>query len=61
MRNGIFDSSIRLLRHAVLSFGTIIAYMYMKEIEVYTLRISINSAHYGLSKEDLSRLMIWKT
>ena len=61
MRNGILDSSIRLLRHAVLSFGTIIAYMYMKEIEVYTLRISINSAHYGLSKEDLSRLMIWKT
>ncbi len=60
MRNGIFDSSMRLLRHAVLSFGAIIAYMYMKEIEVYTLRILINSAYYGLSKEDLSRLMIWK-
>jgi V/A-type H+-transporting ATPase subunit C len=60
MRNGIFDASMRLLRHAMLSFGTIVAYMYMKEIEVYTLRISINSAYYGLSKEDLSRLMIWK-
>lgn len=61
MRNSIFDQSIKLLRHAVLSFGTIIAYMYLKEIEVYTLRISINSSYYGLSKEDLSRLMIWKT
>ncbi len=61
MRNNIFESSMKLLKHAVLSFGTIIAYMYLKEIEVYTLRISMNSLRYGLSKEELSRLMIWKT
>lgn len=60
LRNSIFDNSMRLLNHSILSFGAILAYAYMKEIEIFTLRILINSKLYGLSKEEVSGLIIWK-
>ncbi len=60
MKNSIFNSSVSLLRHSILSFGAILAYAYMKEIEIYTLRIAINSRLYGLTKEETQRLMVWK-
>lgn len=60
MRNAIFESSKRLLNHSILSFGAMLAYAYMKEIESFTLRVLINSKLYGLAKEDVQRLIIWK-
>ncbi|MEM3204937.1 MAG: V-type ATPase subunit [Candidatus Micrarchaeaceae archaeon] len=59
MRNSIFNSSIKLLRHSVLSFTTILAYMYLKEIEVFTIRILAKGMLYGLSKEEISELITW--
>lgn len=61
LRNSIFENSMRLLNHSILSFGSILAYSYMKEIEVFTLRVLINSKMYGLSKEETSRLIVWKS
>ena len=60
LRNAIFNKSISLLNHSILSFGAILAYAYMKEIEIFTLRVLINSKMYGLSKEETSRLIVWK-
>lgn len=61
MKNSIFNNSIRLLKHSILSFGTMLAYAYMKEIEVFTIRIMVNSRLYGLSKEETARLISWKS
>lgn len=60
MRNSIFNDSMRLLRHSILSFGAILAYSYMKEIELFTLRILIQGRVYGLSREEIERLIVWK-
>ncbi len=60
MRNSIFSTSLKYLRRSVLSFGAILAYVYLKEIEVFTLRILIKSKEYGLSSEEISRLIEWK-
>ncbi len=61
LRNSIFESSMKLLKHSILSFSAILAYAYMKEIEIFTLRILINSKLYGLGKEEASRLITWKS
>lgn len=60
LRNAIFVKGIKSLGHSILAFGTMLAYMYMKETEVYTLRILINGRSYGLEKDDIDRLMGWK-
>ncbi|MDE1762253.1 MAG: V-type ATPase subunit [Candidatus Micrarchaeota archaeon] len=60
MQNSIFNKSIKLLRHSVLSIGTIVAYAYMKEIEVFTLRILIKGKAYSLGQDELSRMIVWK-
>ncbi len=60
LRNAIFNNSMKMLNHSILSFGAILAYAYMKEIEIFTLRVLINSKMYGLSKEETSRLIVWK-
>lgn len=60
MRNHIINYAIKSLKPTILSFGTILAYIYLKEMEIYTIRISVNSKLYGLTSEDISRLMIWK-
>ena len=59
MRNQIFNESSRLLKSAVLTLGALVDYVYMKEIEVFTLRALIKSKEYGLSREDVSRLVAW--
>ncbi|MDE1767882.1 MAG: V-type ATPase subunit [Candidatus Micrarchaeota archaeon] len=61
IRNSIFKNSVSILNHSILSFGAILAYAYMKEIEIFTLRVIINSKIYGLSKEEANRLIVWKT
>ncbi len=60
MKNSIFNESIRLLKHSILSFGAILIYSYLKEIEVFTLRILIHGRLYGLSKDEIERLIVWK-
>ncbi len=60
VRNEIFNKSMSLLNHSILSFGAILAYAYMKEIEIFTLRVMINSKMYGLSKDEAQRLIVWK-
>ncbi len=60
LKNAIFERSTKLLNHSILSFGAILAYAYMKEIEIYTLRIIINGRLYGLSREEMQRLIVWK-
>ncbi len=59
MRNQIFNSSLKLLRMSVLSFGSLVDYVYLKEIEVFTLRALIKSKEYGLTKEEVSKLVVW--
>jgi vacuolar-type H+-ATPase subunit C/Vma6 len=60
MHNYIMDQGLRVLKPAILSFGTILAYIYLKELEVYTIRIAINSKLYGLTPEEVSMLIAWK-
>jgi V/A-type H+-transporting ATPase subunit C len=59
MRNQIFNISDRMLRSSVLSLGVLVDYVYLKEIEVFTLRALIKSKEYGLSKEEITRLVVW--
>ncbi len=59
MRNQIFNASMRMLRASVLSIGALVDYIYLKEIEVFTLRAIVKSKEYGLSKEEVSRLVVW--
>ncbi|MGI0100901.1 MAG: V-type ATPase subunit [Candidatus Micrarchaeaceae archaeon] len=60
MRNAIFKKAVALLRHSSLSYGVIIGYFYLKEIEVFTLRILINGRSLGLSNEEINRMIAWK-
>ncbi len=60
LKNAILNDSMRLLKHSILSFGAILAYSYLKEIEIFTLRILIHSRMYGLSKEETERLLVWR-
>jgi vacuolar-type H+-ATPase subunit C/Vma6 len=57
LRNNVFMQSRRMLNHSMLSFGAMLAYAYMKEIEIFTLRIIINSRLYGLGREDTAKLI----
>jgi vacuolar-type H+-ATPase subunit C/Vma6 len=59
MRNQIFNASLKLLRLSVLSFGSLVDYVYLKEIEVFTLRALVKSKEYGLAKEEISKLVVW--
>ncbi len=59
MLNEIFASALRGVRHSVLSFGTIVAFLYLKEIEVFTLRILIKGKSYGLSDEEIKGMISW--
>ncbi len=59
MRNQIFNTSRKLLRSSVLSLGTLVDYVYLKEIEVFTLRALSKAKEYGLTKEEVSGLIVW--
>ncbi len=60
MKNAIFNMSKKAITQSVLCLTSIISYVYLKEIEVSTLRILIKGKEYGLTKDELSELMIWK-
>ncbi|MDE1856081.1 MAG: V-type ATPase subunit [Candidatus Micrarchaeota archaeon] len=60
MKNDLLNRSMKLLKHSVLSIGTVISYAYLKEIEVFTLRIAIKGKGYGLGRDELSKMMVWK-
>ncbi len=60
MNNYILNQGLKVLKPAILSFGTILAYIYLKELEVYTIRIAINSKVYGLDPEEVSMLIAWR-
>jgi vacuolar-type H+-ATPase subunit C/Vma6 len=59
MRNQMFNASLRLLRLSMLSFGSLVDYIYLKEVEVFTLRALIKGREYGLTKDEISRLVVW--
>ncbi len=59
MRNQLFNKSLKMLRHAVLSFSALLAYVYLKETEIFALRILVKSKIYGLSKDETSKLITW--
>lgn len=60
IRNAMLAKGIRSLGPKILSFGTMLAYLYMKDSEVSTLRVLINGKAYGLEKEEIQRLIGWK-
>lgn len=60
MKNAIFNESLRMLKHSILSIGAVLAYSYLKEIEIYTLRIIIHGRIYGLTREEMERLIVWR-
>ena len=59
MMNELFRDALKTVRHSVLSFGTIIAFLYLKEIEVSTLRIIIKGRSYGLGEDEIRRMITW--
>ncbi len=60
MRSSIFKLALKTLTHSVLSLTTVIAYVYLKEIELSVLRAVIKSKEYNLNSDELSELIIWK-
>ena len=61
MRNSMFKKAISLLHNTVLSFGVIVGYFYLKEIEVFTLRIYIMGKMHGLTNEEITGMTEWQT
>ncbi|MDE1832915.1 MAG: V-type ATPase subunit [Candidatus Micrarchaeota archaeon] len=59
MRNRIFEKVLSTLRHSVLSFGTIVAYFYLKEIEIFALRVIIKGKMYGLTENEINEMIRW--
>ncbi len=60
MRNSIRNAAMKVLSHSVLSLSSIVAYVYLKDVEVTTLRILIKGKAYGLQKDELAGLIVWK-
>lgn len=60
MRSFIFKLALKTLTQSVLSLTTVIAYVYLKEIELSVLRAVIKSKKYNLTSEEISELIIWK-
>lgn len=60
MRNSMFKKAISLLRSTVLNFGVLISYFYLKEIEVFTLRIYIMGRMHGLTNEEIAGMAEWQ-
>lgn len=60
MKNQMLRESVHLVRHSVLSFGAIVAYVYLKELEMATLRALLKGKQYGLNEAEMEELMAWK-
>jgi V/A-type H+-transporting ATPase subunit C len=61
IRRAMIRSAEKYTGHRILSFATMLSYLYMKEAEVYMLRIIANGSEYGLDRKDMSMLIGWKT
>lgn len=61
IRNYIFKRAVSLLRHSVLSFASIVAYFYLKEMEIFKLRVLIKGMDYGLSGNETMEMLAWQT
>lgn len=59
MLNDVFAKALRTVRHSVLSFGAVVAFLYLKEIEVFTLRVLIKGKSYGLSDDEIKGMISW--
>lgn len=59
MRSAIFKKAVALLQHSTLSYAVIMGYFYLKEMEVFTLRILINGKSYGLTREEIAEMVDW--
>ena len=55
MRNSLFRMAMHLLRHSVLSFGVLVGYAYIKEMEVFAIRTLVEGKQNGLSGEEIGR------
>ena len=60
MRNSMFKKAISILHSTVLNFGVLISYFYLKEIEVFTLRIYIIGRMHGLTNEEVTGMAEWQ-
>jgi len=59
MMNEIFRDSFKTIRHSVLSFGTLVAFIYLKEMEVFTLRVIVKGKSYALGDEEIRKMITW--
>lgn len=59
MLNEIFRRALRGVRHSVLSFGALVAFLYLKEVEVFTIRILVKGRSYGLSDAEIRGMISW--
>ena len=59
MRNSLFRMALHLLRHSVLSFGTLAGYAYIKQMEVLALRTLVDGKQNGLSSEEIGGMIAW--
>ncbi len=57
MKHNILDTSSKILKHTTLSFGSIYYYLYLKEIEISTIRLLLKAKQYNLDKQELSQLI----
>ena len=60
MRGSMFKKAISVLHSTVLNFGVLVGYFYLKEIEVFTLRIYIIGRMHGLTSDEISGMTEWQ-
>lgn len=58
MKRHILEKARLTLMKSVLSFAVIIAYYYIKELEISSLRSIINGKAYNLSSEEIGRMIV---
>lgn len=61
IRRAMIERAEKYTGHRILSFATMLSYLYMKEAEIYLLRIIANGSEYGLDRKDMNMLIGWKT
>lgn len=60
MRRQILQNARSAMIRNVLSFAVIIAYYYIKEMEISSLRSVINGKTYKLGNEEIERMIVWR-
>ncbi|VVB76605.1 V-type ATP synthase subunit C [uncultured archaeon] len=59
MMNEVFAGAFKTVRHSVLSFSTIIGYVYLKEMEVSALRVIVKGKSYELGEAEIRKMISW--